>query len=241
LKALVALVAAIGCLAAVAYGAMRPASGSSPSSKRSHLHARGRPPKPRITRHPTRTTLSTNASFRLADRQSEVGFECKLDGAKWHRCESRVGYSDLAVGIHVFYARARGGARTSRPVRFTWKQAQPVGFSIEQQPGLGPLYPGAPAQPIPVRLTNPNPGPIFVTGLWVSVPIDPAGCASAAHLELTPSTASAAAPIEVPAGSSISLPAQGTAPMIAMRDLSVSQDACQNAQFPLVFSGDAYG
>lgn len=241
-KALVALIGAIGCLAAVAYAATKPAASptharpSAGSTRRSP-----RPAKPQITRHPAKMTLSTTASFRLSSRQPKAGFECKLDRAKWGHCESLISYGSLAVELHAFYARARSSGRPSRPARFTWKQAQPVGFSIEQQPGLGPLYPGAPARPIPVLVANSNSEPIFLTGLRASVTVDPAGCSSAENLELRPSTASAAAPIEVPAGGSVSLPAQGPAPTIAMRDLSASQDACQSAQFSLAFSGDAYG
>jgi hypothetical protein len=236
----VALVAATGCLAAVAYAATRPAAGLSPASRRA-LPRVSRPPRPRIARHPAATTLSTSASFRLVDRQPRAGFECRLDGEKWHRCEPRVGYRGLAVGAHAFSARARVGARASVPARFAWKQTQPVAFAIEQRPGLGPLYPGAPPQPVPLLLTNPNPEPIHIVDLRISIPFDPPGCSSAENLELRPSTASVAQPIEVPAGSSIGLPAQGPAPTIAMRDLSVSQDACRSARFPLAFSGGAYG
>jgi hypothetical protein len=116
-------------------------------------------------------------------------------------------------------------------------------FSITPQlGGLSPLLPGAPAQALPLTITNPNPVPIFVTSLQVRAAGDPAGCASAENLILAGSSASSAAPIKVPASGSVSLPAPGVAaPSIQLRDLPVSQDACQRAQFPLAFSGTARG
>src|SRR6476469_4100477 len=89
-KALVALVSATGCLAAVAYA-------TSPRSARDHGDAIPPParsvaaralvpgmgtasvrlPQPRVVRHPAKTTLSTRVSFRYASRRAGVDFECK--------------------------------------------------------------------------------------------------------------------------------------------------------------------
>jgi hypothetical protein len=115
-------------------------------------------------------------------------------------------------------------------------------FSIESHlADLAPLFPGAPAQALPLSLTNLNPETIFVTSLTVSLNADLAGCDST-NFELIPATASAATPLEIPAGATVTLPAQGIAPpAIAMRDLPVSQDACQGAELPLVFRGEAHG
>jgi len=91
-------------------------------------------------------------------------------------------------------------------------------------------------------LTNPNPETIFVTSLTVNVSADPDGCDSATNFELIPATASATTPLEIPAGATVTLPAQGiAAPAIAMRELPFSQDACQGAELPLRFSGEAHG
>ena len=116
-------------------------------------------------------------------------------------------------------------------------------FSIDPQlSGLAPLLPGAPAQALPLSLTNPNSETIFVTSLTVSVSADPAGCDSATNFELTPATASAATPVEIAAEATVTLPAQGiAAPAIAMRELPFSQDACQGAELPLRFNGEAHG
>ncbi len=57
-------------------------------------------------------------------------------------------------------------------------------FSITPQlAGLGALYPGAPAQALPLTITNPNPVPILVTSLQVRATADPPGCGSAENLD----------------------------------------------------------
>jgi hypothetical protein len=258
-RALVALIGASGCLAAVAYAASAPPSPGVVARLRPAGSARPavapvprtrpavpRPPRPRITGHPTQTTLSSSAQFRYVDGAAAVEFQCKLDEGSWKRCGSRVGYRGLAVGGHRFLVRAEAaGGRRGRPSRFAWAQAQPADFSIEpdlSSLSLSALYPGAAPVALPVVLTNPNSAPIRITALRVSVTGDPAGCGSAENLELTQSSASSAAPLTIPAGGSVRLPAPGvSAPAIALRDLPVDQDACQGAHFPLAFSGEAHG
>ena len=108
--------------------------------------------------------------------------------------------------------------------------------------GIGALYPGAPPIALPVTIDNPNPVPIHVTGLRVAATADPPGCSRAENLALTPASLSRAAPLHVPADGSTHLPAPGISPpAIQLRDLSVNQDACQHARFPLAFSGEARG
>lgn len=114
-------------------------------------------------------------------------------------------------------------------------------FSILQVTPPADLYPGAPAQPLALRVENPNPVPMEVTSLEASLADDPPGC-PAENFILLPSRASAATPLVIPAQAGIALPAQGISPpTIAMRDLPVSQDACQGADLDLVFSGKAGG
>ena len=91
-------------------------------------------------------------------------------------------------------------------------------------------------------LRNPNPVPILVTRVRVAVSADPPGCGGAANFELIPASPSRRAPLRLAAGASLGLPSPGaTAPAIALRDLPVNQDACQGAQLPLRFSGEARG
>lgn len=251
-KALVALIGATGCLAAVAYAASAPApdrphppvaayaaAGLTPSSR----PGAARPPRPRIVHHPGKNTLSTSVSFRFMTRLSQQTLQCKLDAGAWKSCGPRVGYRGLGVGPHLFLVRAESGGKRSVPARFGWVQSQPQSFVIEPDPSnLGWLYPGASPVPLPLRLSNPNSAPILVTGLRVAVTADPPGCPSAANLELIPSSASPKAPVKIPAGGSVRLPDVGaTPPALALRDLPVNQDACQGAQFPLTFSGEAHG
>jgi hypothetical protein len=105
---------------------------------------------------------------------------------------------------------------------------------------LEPLMPGEPAQPLPVRIGNPNPAPIEVTGLTVTVTPDPPGCPADPNFAVTPATLSPAAPLGVPAGGSAEVPA-ATAPTLALRELPSDQNSCQGATVHLVFSGEARG
>jgi hypothetical protein len=256
-RVLVALVIVTGCLAAVAYAATvssAPEHGDAGRSAARAIAARTLVPsprtgatglsRPRIVRHPAKTTLSTRVSFRYASRQAEVAFACKLDDAGWKRCgPTQVAYRGLAVGAHRFFVRAEAGGARSRPARFAWAQAEPKGFSIVPElSALSLLYPGAAPIPVPLVLTNPNSAPIQVTSLKVSVTADSAACPSGANLELVQSSASAKTPVKIPAGGMARLPAAGvSAPAVALRDLPVNQDACQGVSFPLAFLGKALG
>jgi hypothetical protein len=183
-------------------------------------------------------------SFRYASRVADPSFECKLDEAAWKRCGRRVSYRGLAAGSHAFSVRVgNGDGMRSLPARFGWVRTQPKSFAIEAElSALDKLYPGAPPVTVPLVLKNPNPAPISVTALKVSVTADPAGCPSASNLELIPSSISPKAPLKIPAGGTVHLPAAAaSAPALGFRELPVNQDACQGAQFPLAFSGEAQG
>jgi hypothetical protein len=239
-----AVLAAIAGLGAVAYAASprSPNPGSAPTRERSQ--ASGSLPKPKITMHPDKLATSNNAKFGFAVRGGKPRFQCRLDGRPWSTCQAPISYSKLASGSHSFSVRSVGArGKRSKIARFRWQVLEPKNFSITPQlAGLGPLFPGAPAQALPLTISNPNPVPILVTSVQVKATGDPAGCASAANLILAGSSVSSAAPIKVPASGSVSLPAAGaSAPSIGLRDLPVSQDACQRAQFPLSFSGTARG
>jgi hypothetical protein len=253
-RALAALVVIAGSLTAVAYAATGPGrvEGGGAASVSSSRGAEGaaarsrgtRPPPPRITRHPRKASTSATATFAFKPARGKPGFQCRLDSGDWRKCQSPVNFRGVGTGDHRFSVRvvARSGRR-SAAARFRWKRVEPKSFAIEPQlSGLGPLYPGAPPQSLPLVLRNPNPVPILVTGLRVTVTAESAGCDSATNLALTPSSASAAAPLVLPAGGSVDLPAATvSAPRIALRDLPVNQDDCKGAQFPLAFSGEAHG
>lgn len=229
------------CLGAVAYAAV-PKHTTPPAS------AAKRPgaalPRPSLTLHPDNPAVSDSARFAFRSRLRKARFRCRLDGRAWRSCRSPVTYSGLAPGAHSFAVRvARRGGRRARAARFHWRVLTPMGFKIEQQPaGLDPLYPGAAPQPLRVTVVNPNPVPIFVTGLRATATSGPLGCSPAENLVLIEAGATSATPLEVPGGGSASLPAAGiAAPAIQLRDLAVSQDACKNGRFELAFSGEARG
>lgn len=115
-------------------------------------------------------------------------------------------------------------------------------FSIVLAEGGGAgLYPGAAPQPIALVLGNPSSTPIYVTSLSVTAPSGPLGCEPAVNLGIVQSDVSSAAPLELPAHGSVTLPAQGhSAPTIQLLDLPRDQDACQSARFPLSFTGSAH-
>jgi hypothetical protein len=116
-----------------------------------------------------------------------------------------------------------------------------MAFTVAPRSGsLEDLVPGAPAQPLPVRVGNPNPVPIEITGLTVAVAPDPPGCPADPNFAVTPAALSPAAPLGVPAGGSADVPA-ATAPTLALRELPTDQNACQGATVNLVFSGEARG
>jgi hypothetical protein len=254
-KALVALIGATAGLAAVAYaassapkpGAAREPAGASPSAIAPGPESRQgkpRPLRPRIARHPRPGSLSSRVGFRYVSRLPQASFQCKLDDAAWKRCGTRISYRGLSAGPHLFGVRVEGqGGGLSLPARFAWVRTQPKGFAIEPElAGLAHLFPGAPPVTLPIVVRNPNPAPITVTALRVSVTADPAGCPSASNLELIQSSVSPRTPLKIPADAAVRLPAPGIAPpALALRDLSVNQDACQGAQFPLAFSGEAQG
>jgi hypothetical protein len=244
MRGVLPVLAGIAGLGAVAYAAApkSPNPGSAAKAERSQGVASL--PKPKITMHPDKLATSTSAKFAFAVRGSKPRFQCRLDGRSWSACQSPAAFSKLTVGSHSFSVRAVAArGRHSKTARFRWRVLEPKDFSIAPQlANLGALFPGAPAQPLPLVISNPNPVPIFVTSLTVSATAGAPGCSSAENLVLTGSSASSRSPIKVPANGSVSLPGPGgSAPAIQLRDLPASQDACQKAQFPLSFSGTARG
>jgi|SRR6478609_6051401 len=243
-RGVVAVLAAIAGLGAVAYAAIPQSSTPGPAPQPERVQGTVSLPKPKITMHPNKLATSTRAKFSFGVRAGKPRFQCQLDGGPWSVCQSPIAFSKLTIGSHSFSARVIGTrGRHGSAVRFRWRVLEAMDFSIQPQlGGLGALYPGAPAQALPLAITNPNPVPIFVTSLQVRATADPPGCGSAENLVLSGSSVSSAAPIKVPANGSVSVPTPGaSAPSIQLRDLPVNQDACQRTQFPLAFSGTARG
>ncbi len=251
-KAMVALIGATGCLAAVALAAGSPVGLGAIKDARPSAFAGRAPLRPRLTQRPGKTTVSSEVGFAFGGRQRRhhassggiLRFECRIDGGKWSTCRTPLSLKGLEPGTHRFAVRAMNqGGRRGKSTAVRWRQLKPQRFSIAAGSSpLGPLYPGAAPEPIPLVLTNPSSAPIYVTALTVGVTDSPPGCDAATNLTLIPSTASSTAPLAIPAGGSVSLPAPGvSAPAIGLLDLPFNQDACKNAQFSLAFHGSAYG
>lgn len=240
IRALIGLIVIGACFAGVAYAAThRPGAGSPDRKARS-----GRLPKPKIGDRPDPQSPSTTARFSFTIRTPGVQFECRLDRGHWRACHPPAGFRGLTVGRHKFSVRAvdRQG-RHGNAAKVRWTVLAAKDFSIAPDlSGLGALFPGAAPIALPLTVSNPNPAPILVTGLQVTVTANPPGCAGADNLALGQSSASSSSPLEVPAGGSVRLPARGvSAPTIQLRDLPVNQDACKDARFPLEFTGIARG
>jgi hypothetical protein len=236
------LAALAGCIAAVAFAAS-PQRNALPAPEPGRAMGRALQ-RPSLGRHPNRVSVSALARFTFTVRGNRARFQCRLDRRAWNRCHSPVRFAGLRPGDHRFAVRTVGPHGShGASARFRWRVLSPRGFTIAPRlPDLGGLYPGAPALPIPLTLSNQNPVPIFVTRLAVSSAAGPPGCQGDENLALTGAGVSSSAPLEVPAKSSVNLPAPGVAaPTIQLRNLPVDQDACQGASFPLSFSGSARG
>jgi hypothetical protein len=264
-RALVALVVAVACLGSVAYASTLSERNQPHGKKKAKRPPRKQgqgPPRPRFIEVPPNGGVDPDSQFRfhVAPPQQPAAapgpgpggpqpaqwrrFECRLDGGEWDGCASPYLLRELEPGEHSFAVRALNRRGLDGAVaRYRWALLEPREFSVEPQTGsLDELMPGAPAQPLPVRIVNPNPAPIEVTSLTVAVSPEPSACPGDPNFEVTPASLSPAAPLTVPAGGSASLPtATATAPAVAMRELPVDQNACQGATVRLDFSGEARG
>jgi len=265
-RAIFALTVAVACLASVAYAATRPDRDRPRGEKKSHQQRnRGeRPPRPRFIEVPPAGGIDPDTQFRFhvappparpgspaPDRPAPSAprwrqFECRLDGGQWAGCSSPRRLVGLGPGEHSFAVRALNRRGLAGPAaHYRWSQAQPpqpMGFSINLLGSLEQLMPGEPPQQLPVRIDNPNPVPIEVVGLTVSIAPDAPGCAGDPNFAVTASNLSPAAPLIVPAGGSVSLPTPtATAPTLALRELPFDQNACQGTTVQLHFSGEARG
>jgi hypothetical protein len=202
------------------------------------------PPIPKITQHPTDPTSSSSVTFAFTDAEAGVSFECRLDSGAWTACTSPTSYSGLAAAEHNFYVRAVDPAgNRSDAAHFEFDVTLQTGkpFTISGN-ASSPLYPGAPAVSILVKLTNPNSVPIFVTSLTASLVTSglPLGCEST-WFQIAQSNISATQTVEVPASGSVTLPVAGaTAPTVQMIESHTKQNACSAANLTFKYSGSAH-
>jgi hypothetical protein len=266
-RAIIALAVAVACLGSVAYAATR-SDGKGTKSGKGKKHPAGSkgqvPSRPRFIEVPPATAVGDGNQFRfhVAPPPAQPGsgrpapsrptppaanwrrFQCRLDGSAWADCSSPLVLPKLAPGNHAFAVRALSPREQPGPAAYyRWSQLEPKELTIEPQVGsLEELMPGAPAQPLPVRIGNPNPVPIEVTSITVAVSPDHPGCASNPNFAVTAASLTPTAPLTVPAGGAIDLPnPASSAPTLALRELPVDQNACQGASVNLLFSGEARG
>jgi len=265
-RALVALAIAVACLGSVAYATTLSERSRPHAKKGKGAHpARGqaqRPPRPRFIEVPASGGVEPDSQFRfhVAPPEPRTGvpgpgpgaspqaqwrqFECRFDQSDWNGCASPYLVRSVDPGEHSFAVRALDRRGLSGPAaHYSWALLEPRDFSIEPLTGeLEELMPGEPAQQLPVRIGNPNPAPIEVTSLRVTVTPKAPGCSDDPNFAVTPSNLSPAVPLVVPAGDSVSLPnGAASAPTVAMRELPGDQNACQGATVRLDFSGEARG
>jgi hypothetical protein len=196
----------------------------------------------RIPGHPPEISTQSTARFRV-EAPGEPMMRCRLDKRPTQDCEeSLLLYRGVGVGSHTFYVQAQRRRRVTARANFTWLVLEPKPFTVTPEPeAVGPLYPGDPASPIPVLITNPNPVPITITALKLSARGGTAGCSPADNLTLT-APALTNGRLRIAAHDTVSLPnAKVQAPTIELRELPVNQDACKNTSFDLAFSGSAGG
>jgi hypothetical protein len=264
-RAIVALAVAVACLGGVAFAATgldqaKPAA-EKPAADRGRSPGDG-PPRPSFIETPAAVGVYPDTQFRFhvaapSDRSEGPAsgaparpvtrwrrFECRTDGGDWSPCSSPHVLTGLDTGLHSFAVRALNRRdEVGKAAHYRWTQLQPMEFTIDPEFGpLAELMPGDPAQQLPVRISNPNPAPIEVTGLTASVVPDQPACAADPNFEVTPAGLTPQAPLSIPAGGSATLPSPGAAaPTLALRDLPVDQNACQGTSLRIVFSGEARG
>ena len=73
------------------------------------------PPETSITSAPADPSATSTATFTFTANESDVSFECRLDGAAFAPCTSPRVYSGLALGAHSFAVRARDSADNVDP------------------------------------------------------------------------------------------------------------------------------
>jgi hypothetical protein len=91
-------------------------------------------------------------------------------------------------------------------------------------------------RPVAVRVSNPNPEPIEITGLRVSISGSPNGCDAAANFR----TRGSASTFSVPAGAVAYPVPRVSLPQILLVDGPTDQSRCKGQTFNLSFSGEAY-
>jgi hypothetical protein len=197
------------------------------------------PPAPSIDSSPDDPTPDPNPSFGFSDTDTDTGvsFECKLDGGGFTGCSSPQGYTGVSDASHTFQVRLLNAAGDpSSATSFQWTVNSQLSFPISGDL-TGLLRPGL-TIPLSLTLTNPFNWQISVSNLTVTVrhQTSEPDCDGQANLSVQQYSGGT---VTVTAHSSVTLPADATAPQITMVNLPTNQDACQGATFTFDYSASS--
>ena len=204
------------------------------------------PPAPVLTQTPPDPSTSATSNFDWTTASADVvGYQCSRENGAYVACgPPPISFAVQTTnnGQHQFAVRAVDAAgNVSEPASYTWKVAKGSGqdFSVTGD-ATGLLYPGAPFTPIALAITNPNPVPIYVTQLTVTVTNSPGGCAAASVVVQQSPVAAGSNELLVPANA-VNWPVPAThRPRIRLAETGANQDHCRNRTFSLGYSGQAH-
>jgi hypothetical protein len=199
------------------------------------------PPAPAFTANgtPDDPTFATNATFTYTDAQAGVSFRCYLDQGPYAGCGSNAqNYYNLAIGTHTFSLIACDAAgNCSTALSFSWTIIVRKSFPVSGA-AVSNFYPGGAAVPINLVIGNPYNFTLEVTAVTVTVNGTSASGCDASNFTVVQNLA---APVDIPAGQTLSLQAAGVPqsswPQVQMIDTHVSQDACKGATVSFSFAG----
>ncbi|HYH96163.1 Ig-like domain-containing protein, partial [Hyalangium sp.] len=109
--------------------ASNPAGNTSPPSNTVRIIVDTGVPDTTIVSGPSGDSESPNAAFNFSSTESDVTYECSLDGAAFVPCSDPAIFGDLAEGAHTLQVRARDGAGNVDPTPATasWNVVPPTG------------------------------------------------------------------------------------------------------------------
>jgi hypothetical protein len=145
--------------------------------------------------------------------------------------------------VHAFTVVGVDAVGNASSSRYSWRivSSVPLDLSGDLPSSVGMLFPGLSPLEIPVTLSNPNPGTIYVTEVSASLQSTGAPGCRAKWFEIAPATIPEGG-IAIPPLGSVTLPAEGaTAPTIRLIESGTNQDSCQGVRLMLAYRGSAHG
>jgi hypothetical protein len=203
-----------------------------------------KPSAPVISSGPENPTIDTSATF-VFTGEAEAKFECQLDADKAETCTPPFSKKKVSVSDHTFRVVTidAAGNRSTPSAPWSWTVLINKAFGISGN-AAGPLYPGAPATPLNLKISNPYNFAIRVVSITVTPA--PSGSCAVGNLVVQDLAATHPTAIVVPANATATLDTlRGTStwpsdwPTIAMRNGAGNQDVCKSRTFTLSYTGTA--